>query len=179
MMKIKHCLTIIALLPYIILFALLLLCLLTYHPQDVEDTYPFTESINNDSGIIGAYIAHFCYSYFGIMAYGLPALVILLYMLAKADESLLYIGWWIWGIITFFWCSIALTYWQPATFKSTYIPSWGGLVGEYLLLQFQIYIYNSMDIVLIMIGIGLFICGFSLFIENIKKSPLFSLNNEK
>ncbi|HON44829.1 MAG TPA: DNA translocase FtsK 4TM domain-containing protein [Planctomycetota bacterium] len=166
-------------LPYVILFCILLLCLVTYHPQDMQDIFPNKDEIQNYTGVVGAKIAYFCFQQFGIMAYSILLIPIILYIIAKKEETTPRSLLWFIYISIFLWLCTILSYFQPQNFQSFHMPSLGGLTGNYLLFLLQKHTKNVAPYVLFLIGIGLFAIIFSYLLEYYLNQRDITKNKEK
>ncbi len=145
----------------------------------MQDIFPNKDEIQNYTGVVGAKIAYFCFQQFGIMAYSILLIPIILYIIAKKEETTPRSLLWFIYISIFLWLCTILSYFQPQNFQSFHMPSLGGLTGNYLLFLLQKHTKNVAPYVLFLIGIGLFAIIFSYLLEYYLNQRDITKNKEK
>ena len=145
----------------------ILLSLASYNPQDVGEFFPYNSSYQNYCGKNGAVLAHWLFKWLGCVAWSLPELLLLAAgaILVNISISKISIAWVCCLAITLVWSCCLASYCEPSGIYLANMPSYGGMIGIYLVTNLNDYLGKATGWLLLCFGVGLGLYAISLYWE--------------
>ena len=151
-----------------LLFLVSFVSLISFDPKDSDYVYPANTPVKNWAGVWGVLTARLCYQWFGGIAFLLPTawLCVLLWLWAGIRSFWLAMAWLLWWIVLLGWCCTMASLAEQAPLLSDRMPSYGGIVGLFLLSLLRTYLGGIASWgILILLGFSLVFNAITLWLE--------------